>query len=322
MGIANHDRSSWLKLFFFSFWLFLLAACGGDPTSRDGMDDGGDEGRVLWEAGEQYVRLVAADTVVANQHPAAITPEEMQLVLESLSVPERRFIRKQLNPIFSPGEIQILSVALTRGLALARPNQDVTFVTTGFQPGTFTQTRKANTGRVFFKDNKLHLIFGMIHHEVRATDRQTGEQIDRRLHPFRVGSRYSETELSPPPALTEGQVFYVDPKHGEEREDWLVLDIPALVARAEDGPAAEEQLSPALLEDIARNKQETENIREELIKIKEVLFDFEEALQEIQQGKGSTPIEERLQVLKNLHDNGLISGDEYQAKRRELLDKL
>jgi hypothetical protein len=27
-------------------------------------------------------------------------------------------------------------------------------------------------------------------------------------------------------------------------------------------------------------------------------------------------------VLKNLHDNGLISGDEYQAKRRELLDKL
>jgi hypothetical protein len=297
-------------------------ACSGGLITQKRVDNNEEEVRVLWEAGEQYVHLSSNDEAINNQHPTVITAEEIRTVLESLFVPERRLIRKKLNPIFSSAEIQVLSTALAQGLALAQPNQDITFVTIGLHPGTFAKVRKANTGRVFFKDGKLQIIFGMIHHEVRDQDRQTGEQIDRRLHPFVVGSRLFETKLSSTVALENGQAFYLDPESGEEREDWLVLDIPTIVAKANHN-ASDEQISPDLLEDITRSKQESQNLKEDLTNIKEVVFELKERLLELEQGgKGAIIIEKRLQSLKDLYESKLISSDEYRAKRRELLNDL
>lgn len=319
MRSDDRHRSSWLRLLFFPFLILWLAACGGSPATKERVE-GGEKGRVLWEAGEQYVRLDSNAKAVANQHPAAVTAEEMRTILESILVPERRFISKQLNPVFSPGEVQVLSVALSQGLALAQPNQDITFVTIGSHQGTFAKVRKANTGRVFFKNDKLHIIFGMLHHEVRDQDRQTGAQVDRRLNPFVVGSRRFETKLSSTVALEEGQAFYLDPESGEEREDWLVLDIPSVLAKSGDD-AVEGQVDSALREEIARSKQETENLKEDLANVKEVLFELKEDLLELRQGNYAT-IEDRLQSLKKLHEDGYISDDEYRTKREKLLNEL
>ncbi|ADJ27025.1 hypothetical protein [Nitrosococcus watsonii] len=313
-----------LKLSFICFFILCLVACGGNSVIKEKAGRN-EEGQILWQAGEQYVRLSPSDGAVGNQHPAAVTPEEMRVVLESLFVPERRFIRKKLNPVFSPGEIQVLSSALSQGLALAGPNQDVTFVTIGIQQGTFAKVRKANTGRVFFRDGKLNIIFGMLHDEVRDQDRQTGEEIDRRLHPFVIGSRLFETKLSDVIALGEGKAFYLDPESGEEREDWLVLDIPTLVANAKadpNTPPGKQQVDSPLAEDIERSKQETQSLKEDLAKVKEVLFELKEELLELQQGGSYATIEARLQSLKNLYDNKLINSDEYRLKRGELLKGL
>jgi hypothetical protein len=320
MRSDGRDRSSWLRLPFFLLLVLCLVACGSDRVTRERVDSS-EEARVLWEAGEQYVRLSSSDRIVDNQHPAAIAAEDMRTVLESLLVPERHFISKKLYPVFSPAEIQVLSSALTQGLALAQPNQDITFMTIGTQQGIFAKVRNANTGRVFFKDGKLQIIFGMIHKEVRDQDLQTGEQIDRRLHPFVVGSRLFETELSSIVALENGQAFYLDPESGKEREDWLVLDIPTIVNKA-DHNASDEQINPSLLEDITRSKQETQNLKKDLANIKEVVFELKERLLELQQGGKSATMENRLQSLKDLHDSGLISGDEYRDKRQKLLNDL
>lgn len=321
MKSDNCRQFLWLKLSFICFFILCSVACGGDSAIKEeaGSSEGG---RILWEAGEQYVRLSSSDGAV-NQHPAAVTPEEMRAVLESLFVPERRFITKKLNPVFSSGEVQVLSVALTQGLALARPNQDIIFVSMGFYQGTFAKVRKVNTGRVFFKDGKLNIIFGMLHDEVRDQDRQTGQEIDRRLHPFVIGSRLFETNLPDAIALEDGEAFYLDPESGEEREDWLVLDIPTLVANAKADPnISNEQVDPSLVEDIERSKQETQNLKKDLVKVKEVLFELKENLLELQQGGSYATIEARLQSLKNLYDSKLISNDEYQVKRRGLLNEL
>ncbi|ABA56578.1 hypothetical protein Noc_0036 [Nitrosococcus oceani ATCC 19707] len=323
MKSDNCCQFLWLKLSFICFLILCLIACGGDSAIKEEAG-GSKEGSILWQAGEQYVRLTSSDGAVGNQHPAAVTPEEMRIVLESLFVPERRFITKKLNPIFSPAEVQVLSTALSQGLALARPNQDITFVSIGTHQGTFAKVRKANTGRVFFRDGKLNIIFGMLHDEVRDQDRQTGEEIDRRLHPFVVGSRLFETKLPNVIALGEGKAFYLDPESGEEREDWLVLDIPTLVTNAKVDPniPGEQQVDSSLAENIKRSKQETQNLKEDLVKVKEVLFELKEELLELQQGGGYATIEARLQSLKNLYDNELISSDEYRAKRQGLLNEL
>ncbi len=286
-------------------------------------EDGSGEGQVLWEAGKQYVRLVANKRAADNQHPVTFTAEEMREVLESLAIPERHFFQKKLNPVFSLGEVQVFSAALAQGLAIAQPDQDITFLTIGAHQGLFTKTRKVNTGRVFFKNDKLNIIFGMLHYEVRDTDLQTGAQIDRRLHPFVIGSRLSEANLPTPVALKEGQAFYLDPKSGEEREDWVVLDVPTITARAKDNAnAVTVSSNSSLLEEIARSKRETQNLKEDLADVKEVLFELEIALQELRQGGVNASIEARLRSLKDLHDKGLITRDEYRSKRQELLDQL
>lgn len=320
MRMDDRRRFLWPGSLFLLLLTLGLAACGSSPVIKKGVDTS-KQGSVLWKAGEQYVRLVPNNGTMDNQHPAVVTVEEMRTALESLVIPERRFIRKKLNPVFSPGEIQVLSAALAQGLALAQPNQDIIFVTIGTHPGIFTKVRKANAGRVFFKDGRLNIIFGMLHHEVRDTDPQTGAQIDRRLHPFVVGSRLSETDLSTPIALKEGQAFYLDPESGEEREDWVVLDIPTVAAQAE-GNTAKGPVSPGLPEEVARNKQEIQNLQEDLADVEEVLFELKKTLQELQQGGPDAPFKARLQSLKDLHDSGLITSDEYRGKRQELLDQL
>jgi hypothetical protein len=323
MKSDDHDRSSWLRLSFFLLLALCLVACGGGIwITKKKVNNSNEKGRVLWEGGEQYVRLSSSDRVVNNQHPIAITAENMRTVLESLLVPERHFISKKLYPVFSPAEIQVLSSALTEGLALARPDQDVTFVTIGLHRGLLAKVHEANTGRVFFKDGKLQIIFGMIHEEVSDQNRQTGEQIDRRLHPFVVGSRLFESKLSSTITLEDGIAFYLDSESGKERGDWLVLDVPTILAKT-DHNISNGQINPSLLEDITRSKQENQNLKKDLANIKEVVFELKERLLELQQGnKGAATMEERLRSLKDLHDSGLISGDEYQDKRRELLNNL
>jgi hypothetical protein len=77
------------------------------------------------------------------------------------------------------------------------------------------------------------------------------------------------------------------------------------------------------LEDITRSKQESQNLKEDLTNIKEVVFELKERLLELEQGgKGAITIEKRLQSLKDLYESKLISSDEYQGKRRELLNDL
>lgn len=322
--IGNKNLSR-LKLFFFLLLILCLSACSGGSITKKKVSDSSEGGPVLWEAGEQYVRLSSSDQAVDNQHPVDITTEEMRTVLESLFVPERHFISKKLYPVFSSAEIQVLSSALAKGLAVAQPDQDVTFVTVGFHPGLLTKVREANTGRVFFKNGKLQIIFGMLHHEIRDHT-QAGEQIDRRLHPFVVGSRLFENKLSSTVALDAGQSFHFDPKSDKEREDWLVLDIPAIVAKAghKVPKAADEQqqVSPELTENTAHDKQEIQNLKEDLANVREVVFELKERLIELQQKDKDATVKKRLRSLKDLHDSGLISNDEYRAKRQELLKDL
>lgn len=320
MRIDDRCRPRWPE-FFSCFLLALgLVACSGGSVTKKGVD-GSEEGRTLWEADKQYVRLVSNNGVADNQHPVNFTAEEIRIVLESLAIPERHFFQKELTPVFSPEEVQVLSAALAQGLALAQPNQDITFLTIGLHQGIFTDVRKANTGRVFFKNDKLNIIFGMLHYEIRDTDLQTGAQIDRRLHPFVVGSRLSEADLPIPVALKEGQTFYLDPESSKERKDWVVLDVPTIVAQAKDNMSGG-PVSSDLLEEVARNKRVTQNLKEDLADVKEVLFELEIALQELRQGGANASIEARLLSLKDLHDKGLITRDEYRSKRQELLDQL
>jgi len=259
-----------------------LTGCGGMFTS-DRPKSGeellqGQDGKTLWEAqvGLQYVKIANQDSsAIPNEQPIILSSDEMRTVLSSLYVTETvRFKQVEL-PLFAIGELQVLSTTLASGLAQAQPGEDVTFVTIASHPGTFADERKTNSGRVFMSGGRLNIIFGMIHEEFREIDKQTGVEIDRRLHPLRPGTRNSDSDPAVRIALDKGQSYYLDPRTGKERTDWIVIDIATVIATAAERKAGDQgDVSPELIKDVAQSKQDAGNLRQDVNNIEEMIFDM------------------------------------------------
>jgi len=261
-----------------------LSGCGtlkrDDPETQISA-----EGKSVFEAGLQYVQIEQRDVAgVANDHPFSISSENMRTVLESLYVSETVLFKERQSPLFSPYELQILSNALSSGLARAESNEDVTFVMIGTHKSTLAKEQMTTSARVFYTGGRLNLIFGKVREIYRDKDPVSGQPIDRRTNPLLPGTRRSDSLPEVRVALDNGQSYYTDPETGKERTDWIVLDIPTVLATMAERQADTQDgfLSPELREDIARNKQETTNLREDMANIKEVLFEMSDKLDKLQ----------------------------------------
>ncbi|MDT8310795.1 MAG: hypothetical protein RQ732_05050 [Methylophaga sp.] len=265
-----------------------LSACGG--SSNKAEEPGvivTAEGKTLFEAGLQYVKVVKRDVSgIANQHPYPIDEADMRTILSSLYISQKVLFKEEQIPLYSPGELQILSSGLARGLSIAESDEDLTYVTLGVHQGAIAKERKTNTGRVFIDgEGRLNIIFGLVQEQYRDKDQHTGLEIDRRVNPLLPGTRKFDSKPNMRVALDNGQSYYVDPETNEERSDWLVIDIPTVLATAREraGDAVEGMVSPELREDIARNKRDSQILRDDMANIKEILFEMSaeiEALRE------------------------------------------
>lgn len=265
-----------------------LSACGGSSNKAEVPEViVTDDAKILYETGLQYVKVIKRDVPgVANQHPVQIAEDDMRTVLSSLYVTDRVLFRDRQTPLFAPGELQILSSGLSRGLAIAEPGEDLTYVTIDMHPGAISRESKTNTGRVFIdSQGRLNIIFGLVQELYRERDPITRQEIDRRVNPLLPGTRKFDSDPALQVALDNGQSYYTDPETGEERSDWLVIDIPTVLATAREraGEATEGSLTPELREDIARNKRDNQILRDDMANIKEILFEMSaeiEALRE------------------------------------------
>ncbi len=255
---------------------------------------------VLWESRDQFVALEPADavkggTVIPNDHPAEFTQERLYEVLASIQLRPEDFgvsipflsgkSEKTMSvPLFTDQSLELLAVHLQEAFQQAKPNEDVTFAIVGLylSPGAFAKTPKATAGRMFYQGGKLNLILGKVQFEFN-------ERQDRRMYPFTPGNREYVAEggwtLIPqgtPPALTM------------VRKDWLAFANdwkPTVVA----APAGEKGNG-------AQPQQPS-------------------ALQQLFSGKAGKTAE-RLGVLKELRDKGVITEEEYRAKRLTILNEL
>ncbi len=261
-----------------------LSGCGNPLKKSDDVEIS-TEGKTLFETGLQYVKIVDRDVPgVANDHPYSISPDTMRTVLESLYVNEKVLFNQRQNPLFSPAELQILSNGLANGLGRAQPNEDVTFVTLGVHQGMIAKERQSDSGRVFMSGGRLNIIFGLLHEDYRDKDQYTGQKIDRRVNPLLPGTRKFDSEPAVRVALDNGMSYHIDPETGKERTDWIEIDIPTVLQTVAERQADSKDalISPELKEDIARNKQETSNLRDDMANIKEVLFDMSEKMDKLQ----------------------------------------
>ncbi|MGH7181742.1 MAG: hypothetical protein ACREJN_07185 [Nitrospiraceae bacterium] len=126
--------------------------------------------RAVYEDPVNYVRLEHDDSVLpewppsAHAHPRLIAIEDMAHILRSISVKEHRvWLQKWLQgeapmmPVFLPEELALLSRQIAEALALARPDERVTFYLS--QPRTSVK-RIITTGGVYIHGTEMHFILG------------------------------------------------------------------------------------------------------------------------------------------------------------------
>jgi len=244
------------------------------------------EGRQLWQSRDQFVSLVQQDgrtpgAVLPNDHPVEIPPARLTAMLEAIEFssvdnakPEQLFLSESL---------EVLVPQIVQGFRIAAPGEDVAFAIIGLYKTSlgFARSPKVTTGRAFYKDGQLNIIFGFARKDFN-------EREDRRLAPLTPGSRVGaldgEWKLQPQPDQQGYSLV---------RKDWVAVSDHWRAAVATQ--PVETQNAPSVQTTPVHPVKQTSDTRKPA---------------------------ERLATLNELKGKGLITEEEYRAKRQEILNEL
>ena len=217
-----------------------------------------------------------------NDHPYNINDDDLKTILAKLQVK----ILGVEEPLFNQTELNDVGPSISQGLLSARSDQDVTFAVVGKHGAGRFNT--AISGRLFIKNGQLNVILNEIRGEFEPEFRSLGI-----VRPFLPGSRNK-----PSPATVSTGTDVSHPSDG--RRDWVIIAVNAIpnttpVARTPQkaAPAVAPNVAPVpVAPSTPAPSADYQNI------------------------------EKRLTVIKDLKQKGLITEEEYDQKRKEILKSL
>ena len=306
--VASHGS----VLRFFALILFMLGALPGCSLPSFSFSSDDDQEVVLWRSHDEFVRLEARDGGSPNNQPIKLSRNRINGALRNVFV---RLTRKDSpTPLFSEVDLQILGRYFEEGLEKASPNQDLTFATESWHKGFFgLKTNKIITGRLFYLNNHLNLIFGSVMRDGPMHEgygELSARNPDVRLNPYVPGLRTIKVKMN--------AILSTAPNSGilraaTNRPDWLVFPSQALVDRGVGAPGRRAYPTAAATGDYLKLREEVNRLKQEL----------HQGRQNIPGQQQTTPdsatIEKRLAILEKLHKRGLITKEELAAKREKIL---
>lgn len=246
---------------------------------------------VVWTGDDQWVRIEQQDDPAAspNDHPASLGAPAVASALGALRIRlvDRDTGTETQRAVFTREEIGNLAPQVASGLAKAGPRQDVTFSTIGshsLAAGGLLKDPGVNAGRVFYEHGRLNVIFGELQSDYRKKNLYGQRSED--FSPRRQGSRSKATQQKRTLAASPG-VEFRSTNDGGIRNDWVAIDTAVAGTQILAAPQPSAAAEPAR-----------------------------------KTGTSNADLEERLQVLKDLKDKGLISEEAYNSKVQELLSEL
>ncbi|MBB5017248.1 hypothetical protein HNQ59_000510 [Chitinivorax tropicus] len=253
-------------------------------------------GDKLYEANEfDIVRLTATDAP-GNQHPVQISAEQLKATLADIEL--KTGDSKSL-PLFTEDELTVLSAPISYGFSKASPGQDITFMTTDRHGALGLLAPKLGTsGRMFIKDNRLHVIIGDAHVEYQAQYRMTGFKRN-----FSMGDRQTASKVT---LQLNRQAQSVGSQ--QVRNDWVALSLQQ--------PTATVQTTANTVAPNPPNSANGKAPQPVVVSTPVV------APSPTITPRENRSVEDRLRSLQSLRDKNLISDDEYRQKRIDILKDL
>lgn len=271
---------------FFALMLPLLLLVSGCATQQLSKET------VVWQSQGEFVSAVAREDQgvgweAANQHPAFISASKLRAELAALKV--KLPANAKPVPLFAAAQLQTLSEQIPVGLQQAGADQDLVFAVIDEVPLLLGLAHQdfITTGRVFYRDNRLNLILGLV--------REAIKEKDRRLQPFTPGSRLRAAQLPGAVTTSSAAASFV-----ANRPDWIALALPE----------GEAQLLVPQAESSTESQTEA------------VSGNSAPAPATSTPARQAKSIEERLIILSELKAKELITEEEYRAKKESILKEL
>jgi hypothetical protein len=240
----------------------------------------------LWQSREQFVALERAESDPSKPVPPNDHPAVVsadRLTGMMETLSFRATGSQKPDALLTPQSIQILAPLLQEALQQAKPGEDITFAVIGLYNSLYGFAKSPKV-----TTGRVFVRSGSLNIIFGQLQQEVRDRDDRRLYPFISGS-WNEV------AAGDWSVRISDqPGASLVRKDWVAFGSvwqPAVKVVPAQEPGKPGAVSPP---------------------------------SQTQKGAkiDSRSPADRLNVLKELKDNGLISGDEYSIKRMEILNSL
>lgn len=301
--------------------LFLLFFCNS-VFAIDFFDDED----IIWKSGlNLYFKYTEQDTSKygKNNHPVDLDAKIMTNALKSLEFTEKGFLsQEKKRTVFSASQINLLSKQLVKGLKNAKPGQDIIFVMEGSDSKLILLTEKNFVaGRVFYKDGKLNIILGEYDKTRNDAFEKTYDPSGRAAVPY----SFNHGQRSRGSNNFKGSIVAVpgveNKNFGKKlRKDWLMIDVE--IASQGYLAALNERKNPTLKQDrqvqieAAKLARERREMRAEMARMRK---EMKEHSPETASTKSP---EERIATLDQLREKELITQEEYDSRRQEILNDI
>ncbi len=267
-------------------------------------------GKRVWAIGEfTEVRLVKAETgAPANSHPINLSPEAIRALLGGVRTPVSGGGDEAL---FGVSELADLVESIQLALAAALPDEDLLLVSTSRRGGGLLTAPTAITSRLFVTGDRLNVIVHDNRFEFFGLYRGAGT-----LPTFVFGSRTN-------PSLVNLRRAGANAR----RADWLEIPFSAANAAIEVPGAAAQPATAVPAVPAAAAAPAAPAAATAPVPAPAPAAAATPVQPAAAPGRARDPAfydeqEQRLRTLKRLRDNNLISEEEYQQKRREVLQQL
>ncbi len=290
---------------------------------------------IIWRSGYDLFiyEEIESKKFGLNEHPVDLNQKELENALQSIRIQNEGFFsdNEESEPLFTIQTARRVAEFLVKGLRGAKENQDIFFTVRSQKSRLLILKRKFLTsGRAFFKNGKLNLIVG-------SYEQAVNDALERELNPGGSGSSITTGTLKK--ALRTDKFFAFDEQsikvNGIEnfvvgkktRNDWFVIDVPvaseAWLAELKrlKGPTVDSVADEKLKMEAAKMAKQRREMRAEMARMRKEIQNISNE-DSPAGGASAKSIEERIATLDQLLDKQLISKEEYDAKRQDILNDI
>lgn len=269
-----------------------------------------------------------------NNHPIKISEDVLRKMLKQLSY---KYDNEHPEiPLFSKRELILLSKFVPQAFITAKSNEDVTFVTKGLHTSArwALAEERLTAGRFFVADNKLNLIIGAVQVDLQPSlgERYEGNVWEARNVDYDLGYRDKQAKY-------EGLIMVYNKNKGiyrksSTRKDWFVFTNSAY-REAMEGTNTNNKKGGMSKKEYKNLQQQIDSLQKQLNKnpkqkqralppVRKNQTIQKKPEPEVNNKKenvknNSSAIEQRIKTIENLYKKGILSEEEYQKKRNDIL---